>query len=194
MLINYDQSCCLYIVGSTVVAHSLKQWISAETPGTIEIIDPDRFDDLSEQSQCMLGFWTNEYRIAFLKKYNIKNYRWPTYIHPQAFVSETEFFGQGTVIYPMAHVGYHVQVGDFCVVGQLVSLGHSSQLGDQCVVGPGTIIGGSTQIGDNVSFGQSCSVRDKISICSNTTFNMTSAVTKSIVNPGAYYGNRKLAD
>ena len=194
MLINYDPSCCLYIIGSTEVADALQRWIPTETSGEVKIINPENFGDLEEQSQCILGFWTIEYRISFLKKYNIKNYRWPNYVHPQAFVSETNLFGQGVVIYPMSYVGNDAQIGDFCTIGQLVSIGHSTKLGNQCVVNPGTIIGGSTQIGDYVSFGQSCSVRDKISICDNTKFHMSSTVTKSVTKPGTYYSNRKLSD
>jgi UDP-3-O-[3-hydroxymyristoyl] glucosamine N-acyltransferase len=192
MLINYDPAHCLYIIGSTEVAIGLERWISAETSGKVKIIDPENFEDLKEQSQCILGFWTIEYRLSFLKKFNINNYRWPNYVHQQTFVSETNFLGQGIVIYPMSYVGNDAQIGDFCSVGQLVSIGHSAKLGNQCVVSPGTIIGGSTQIGDCVSFGQSCSVKDKISICSNTKFYMTSTVTKSISESGTYYGNRKV--
>lgn len=190
MLISYDPDRCLYIIGSTEVAMGLQQWISKETKGQTQIVKPEHFHTLDAGSQCMLGFWTMEYRLAFLQQHMIDQHTWPTYVHDRSFVSDEDLLGRGVVIYPMCYLGNGVRIGDFCAIGQLSSLGHSSSLGGGCVVSPGTVIGGSTKIGNSVSFGQSCSVRDKISICDATQFSMTSSVTKSITQPGFYIGNR----
>jgi UDP-3-O-[3-hydroxymyristoyl] glucosamine N-acyltransferase len=191
MLINYDPGKCLYIIGSSEVARGLHSWISLETSGQVKIVWPENFSIVEPHAQCVLAFWTIEYRSSFLGQYDIDRYQWPTYVHDRSFVSDPEFLGKGVVVYPMSYIGNDVRIGDFCAVGQLVSLGHSVSLGDQCVIGPGTVIGGSTQIGNCVYFGQSCSVRDKISICDNTKFSMTSKVTRSISESGEYYGIKK---
>jgi len=190
MLLNYDPLAPLYIIGTSVAASELQNWISQETLGAVITISKDEYYNLPADSQCIIGFQTIQYRINFLQTiYN--NTRWVTYIHPRAFVSDSTKLGNGTTIGPLTCINHKVTVDKHASIGPLVTIGHGATLGNNCVISPGVVIGGSAVVGDNVYFGQSSSVRDKITICSNTNFAMTSAVTKDIEQSGTYISNKK---
>lgn len=193
MLMDYDPGRPLYLIGSGIVVQSIRYWLTQDSNLDVRLIEPDQFSDLPPGSQCMLGFWTNHYRKKFIESQNVYQYSWPTYVHNDASINTTEtLLGRGTVIYPLAFVGYQVRLGDFGLVGQMSSVGHGARLGINNTVGPGSIIGGSTEIGDHVAIGQASSIKDKITIAGNTKLFMNSVVSKPIVEPGVYFGNKKV--
>jgi UDP-3-O-[3-hydroxymyristoyl] glucosamine N-acyltransferase len=192
MLIDYDCFKTLYILGDGIVAKELQAWISSEVTGSVQVISPDKYMTLPDQSQCMIGFQNIQYRQNFLLTALSYSRVWPTFIHPTAFVTNVELIESGTVISPMAAIGFNVSIAKFGMIGLHSKLGHNDKLGQNVVVSPGTTIGGSTTIGNNIFFGQSSSIRDKITICDNVIFNMNSIVTKDIMDAGVYYGNKKI--
>jgi hypothetical protein len=191
MLINYDPTVPLYIIGQSAVAVEIYEWVSEETAGEVKIIDPSRADDLPDHSQCMIGFMTVEYRVKFLLTALTRQWSWPTLIHPDSYFSKSSTVGNGSIISPKSTIGNNVVLGDFCLVGQQVNIGHGTKIGKNVVISPATIFGGSTTVGSNVTFGQMCSIKDKISIGSDVNFFMNSIVTKNIEQCGSYYGNKK---
>jgi UDP-3-O-[3-hydroxymyristoyl] glucosamine N-acyltransferase len=102
-----------------------------------------------------------------------------------------EKISNGTVIQPMVTVGYEASIGPFGWITPYCLVSHGDVLGSNVVLSPRVIVGGSTTIGDNVTIGIGTIVSDKINICSDCEFIMSSVVTKSIDQPGKYYGNKK---
>jgi UDP-3-O-[3-hydroxymyristoyl] glucosamine N-acyltransferase len=192
MLINYNSTNTLFIIGSGPYAHELKFWIANKINTSIELIHHNDFNSVPCGSQIMLGFQNLEYRKNLLSKHRLTDYVWPTFIHPSAIISNTQSMPIGVVINPQAVVGYGVILENFCNIGILSKIGHNCILGENNIVGPGTIIGGSTTVGDNVFFGQSCSIKDQINICNDVFFTMNSVVSKNINTPGKYVGNKKV--
>jgi UDP-3-O-[3-hydroxymyristoyl] glucosamine N-acyltransferase len=191
MILNYHTAQLIYIIGSGVVAHELQKWVQADSINPVIIVGFDAFQLLPLGSCCILGFWNIFYRQEFLAQDVITQYQWPTYVHPQAYVDDVNMLKPGTVVYPMCQVGYGVSIGEFGLIGPMCQLGHGCVLGPNVVISPSTVIGGSTVVGDHVMFGQHSSIRNKINIASNSKFTMNSVVTKDIVEPGNYYGNKR---
>jgi len=191
MLLYFKPTDPLYLVGTGVYTSELIEFIKEEHSGVVLGVSKEEYFALPDNAQCIIGFQRMNYRINFLQESAQLNRRWPTYVHPSTIISKTSIFGQGTVIGPNSCIGHSVTIGDFCSVAPLVSIGHGSTIGFNNALSPGTIIGGSTTVGNNVYFGQSSSIRDKINICDDVKFAMTSAVTKNIVEPGEYFGNKK---
>ena len=192
MLIHYDYDEPLYIIGSAGVAHEIFDMVSLDTMSTINLCTPKEFYQLPDGAQCMLGFLSQEYRINLLSKAIDLDRKWPSYVHPGAFVDPSVIINQGIFVYPLCYIGYKAILGDFCNIAPQAVVSHGCQLGKNVVLAPATLIGGSTTIGDNVVFGQKSLIRDKINIASDTVFYMSSLVTKDITEPGTYYNNKKV--
>lgn len=192
MLLDYDPVRPLYVIGTGIVADEICHWIREEQAGIslIKISETD-YVDLPNGSQCMLGFSNFSYRMKLLSNPIRNQHQWPSYVHPQAYVTSSASVSKGTVIQPMVAVGHEVRMGEFCLLTSFCHIGHGSRLGDHVLLYPGTMITGSVSVGNNVSFGQSTSVRDKTTIGNNIEFFMNSVVTKDILEPGTYYGNKK---
>lgn len=80
-------------------------------------------------------------------------------------------------------------IGDDCKIGALCSIGHNVVIGKETMITPGTIIGGSTVIGSNCWIGMRTVIRDHLSICDRVKIGMGSVVTRSINEPGLYFGS-----
>jgi len=191
MILNYNLIYPLYIIGTGPFALEIKNWVSAESAGDVIVTPVNEYFLLPENSQCMIGFLTMEYRNKFLSKALEVTRIWPTFIHPTSYVNSSVSLKDGTIVGPLAAVGYGTVIGRFASIGVLSKIGHRVIIGNNVVFSPGTNVGGSTTIDDNVKFGQACSVKDNITITRNTEFSMNSIVTKHITEPGNYIGNKK---
>jgi UDP-3-O-[3-hydroxymyristoyl] glucosamine N-acyltransferase len=187
MLLHYDNTKPVYIIGGDgISAQELYHWIKQEADAKlVDQYDP-KFD------QCIIGFQTLEYRIKFLNQVHKNTSLWPTYVHPMAVVSDLTLLGKGVIIHPQSVVGYRATINNYSVICQLSSIGHNAKIGINNVVSPGSVISGSAVTGNNIFFGQQSSIRDGITVCSDVFFTMNSVVTKDIVVPGKYVGNKKI--
>lgn len=192
MLNNFDPNKPLYVIGTGHSAHELHEFIRRDPTIDVEVIDVGKYFELEEYAQCMIGFQNIEYRVDFINRSKNLLRNWPSYIHPLADVCESSKIGKGTVIGPQTCIGHGVRLQDFCYISPFSLIGHGSVLGNNFVCSPGVIVGGSSIVGDNVFVGLSSCIRDKISVCNEVTLQMTSVVTKSITEPGTYYGNKKI--
>lgn len=191
MLWHHDPAQPILIIGDGVVAQQMLYRLQAENTLS-QLVSVTDAHNISLGSQCLLGFMNHAYRISMLDRLKHLDLRWPTYIHPTAVI-ETTSIGQGVVILDQCHVGWGAKVGDWCYLDTRVSVCHGSSLGQHCVLTVGTLIAGSTQIGNNVVTGLNSLVRNKISICDGVTLAMNSVVSRSIDEPGCYYGTRRIS-
>ena len=190
MLINYDSSKPLYLLGNGISSQEIFYFIDTEIDGEVLTIPLEDFEKLDDSSQCILSVQDINLRNEFIKKIKYFNRVWSSYIHPEAFVVNQKLVGQGVIIWPCTYIGYQVKIGNFSSIAQKCNVGHGAELGINVIMSPLVSVGGSTVIGNNVVFGLSCLIKDKISISDNTEFLMGSIVTKNIDTPGRYYGNR----
>jgi UDP-3-O-[3-hydroxymyristoyl] glucosamine N-acyltransferase len=192
MLINYDPSSTLYLVGNTnsITVREIFYWIKNEA-SNVKIVTFSEFENLEPDCQGLICSYNLELRSKLLDSIKHQPRRWPSFIHHTAFVSQPEKIGKGVIFYPMTFAGLDVQIGDHSSIAQLGCLSHGCKLGVNVLLGPKVIIGGSSTIGDNVYIGQGSIVRDKVDLCSNLRLAMNSQVSKTLDQPGTYFGNRK---
>ncbi|CAB4163908.1 CysE Serine acetyltransferase [uncultured Caudovirales phage] len=190
MLINYDTTNTLFILGKSIYAHELYELISNENTGKVESITTEQFLNLPKNSQCILGIKNMEFRQNFLENTIISQHCWPNYVHPSAVViSKRSVLAPGVIIGPLAIIGYNVILEAFCDVGPASTIGHGSQLGRNTIASNTVRVGGTSKIGANVFLSQMCSINTKITIVDNCTIGMNSVVTKDITVPGTYVGS-----
>ena len=189
MLLHYNKDKPIYIIGTGISAQELCYWIRDEADVVMVEHDHSVFDS---GSQCIIGFQTLEYRVKSLTKLQDANLTWPSYIHPNAFVSDLSRIGKGVIVHPMCYIGHLAEINNYSVICPCSSIGHNVKIGINNIISPSSTIGGSTVTGNNVYFGQRSSVKDQVKICSDVFFTMNSIVTTDIVDTGTYYGNRKI--
>ena len=192
MLNNFDPDRPLYVVGTGNTAYELAEFIQRDPSVYVTVVDVEKYLQLEDHAQCMIGFQNIEYRMDFIDRSKNLLRHWPSYIHPLADFCQSASIGKGVVIGPHTCIGHRVKLHDFCFISPFSLIGHGSALGNNFVCSPGVIVGGSTTVGNNVCVGLSSCIKDKISICDDVILQMTSVVTKSILQPGTYYGNKKL--
>ena len=103
-------------------------------------------------------------------------------------------------------IGTNVEIGVGCVVDKSLFEGHTRidddakidnhvQVAHDCRVGKGTIICSKVQLSGNVAIGTNCYLapgailRDQVEIADTVTLGMGAVVTRSIAQPGVYYGS-----
>jgi UDP-3-O-[3-hydroxymyristoyl] glucosamine N-acyltransferase len=70
----------------------------------------------------------------------------------------------------------------------MCNIGHNCFIDENTCFAPGVMVAGGVRIGKNCYLWQGVLIRDNISICDNVTIGIGSVVTKSITEPGVYYG------
>ena len=191
MLLHFDYHETLYVVGDGLYTHELVEYLYKDVMN-VKRVTREEYFTLPDYAQCIIGFHNMEYRISFLQESKNLKRRWPSFVHPNGTTSKYADIGHGVTIGPMNYVGYGASIADFCSTGPFVHIGHGAERGQNCIVNQFSAVGGSTVVGNNVEIGQSSTIRDKISICSDVQICMTSAVTKSIIETGKYFGNRRV--
>ena len=192
MLLNYDPTSVLYLIGTGVVADECRFCLERENVTDIIALKYNEWDKIPNQAQCVIGFqnYINKQRILTVDRIN--QYRWPTYMHPSAVVEDNRSLGQGCWIGSLANISFNSKVGDFSVVTSYSNVAHGCRLGRNNFLAPSTIICGSVTTGDNISFGVGSLIKDRITIGSDIEFIIDSVVTKDIPDSGRYYGNRRI--
>lgn len=191
MISDLPPDSSIYIIGTGVLAHEMAHWMGQTGLTNTTFVEPDQFVKVPKMSACVLGFAIPEYRKKFFDTNSIENMVWPYFIHPLCFMGGKNTIGRGTVIYPNVHIGYETQLGEFVFIHQNTNIGHKCKIGNHALISPTVSIGGGTTLGTGVNVGMSTVIKDSIEIGNNIDFMMSSVVTKSILESGSYFGNRK---
>lgn len=193
MLLNFNPIDAVYLIGSGVVSDECFYCLSKENIKNIIRLEYNELNMIPSGSQCILGFQNCSNRRRILTTDLIAKYKWPTYIHPAAVVDDIKSLGKGCWIGSLANVSFNAIIGDFCVVTSYSNVAHGCTLGQNNFLAPNTIICGSVKTGDHVSIGVGSIIKDHITLGSNIEFIIASVVTKNILEPGRYYGNRRMS-
>ena len=107
------------------------------------------------RSDChyIMGIANLKYRKLFSDKFSKDGADFITFIHCEAYVSESALIGKGVVIAPYVNVGPNVKIGDFTFLNSRSSMGHDTVVGKYNFISPNVCFSGFTQIGDENLFG-----------------------------------------
>jgi acyl-[acyl carrier protein]--UDP-N-acetylglucosamine O-acyltransferase len=87
-------------------------------------------------------------------------------------------------------IGYGSKIGSF------VNIGHNCSIGKHCILTSHVCLAGSVEVGDFAFISIGTTIRNKVSITDHVVIGQGSVVTKSLSEPGTYYGHPavKVAD
>jgi sugar O-acyltransferase (sialic acid O-acetyltransferase NeuD family) len=104
----------------------------------------------------------------------------PTIISDNAYVSERAVIGAGTIVMPGAVIMPNVKVGANCIINSKALLEHDVVVGDNSHISTGVIINGGTTIENECFVGSGAVVREGVIIGQNSFIGMKSTVTSNI--------------
>lgn len=187
MLMHYDSSQPLYILGTGVPAQRLLYNIQKEYQNQVYLVPDSDFTTIPKNSYCFFGFSNPEFRKHWINTLKLDDYQWVTYLHPTASVDDLSSIGKGCHIDAFSYLMWGTQCGEFTKICESVTVGHGTVLGSNVFIGPASTLGGSSKIGNHVYLGMRSVVKDKISIVDDCFFAMNTVIRKSVNKSGRYY-------
>jgi sugar O-acyltransferase (sialic acid O-acetyltransferase NeuD family) len=115
------------------------------------------------------------------KLLNNDKLKYPSFIHPNAWISKGVLIGKGCVIYPGTTINYGSKVGDFVVMNMNCSIGHHTQIGNYSSFAPGVNTGGHTVIEESVDMGIGSSTIQNIHVGSGSIVGGQSMVIQNVL-------------
>jgi sugar O-acyltransferase (sialic acid O-acetyltransferase NeuD family) len=112
----------------------------------------------------IIGIANLKYRRLFVDKFISDGAQFVSFVHPNAYVSESAEIGEGSIIGPNASIGPNVKVGKYTLINSRCSLGHDTIIGDYNFISPNVCFSGFTKIGDENLFGINAATIPKISV------------------------------
>lgn len=109
-------------------------------------------------------------------------------IHKESIISANIHLGSGNFFAAGSILNTNSKIGNHSIFNTNSCIDHDCKIGSFCHFAPGTIVCGNVEIGENVFLGAGSTVIPGIRICSNVFIGAGSLVTKSIDEPGLYYG------
>jgi sugar O-acyltransferase (sialic acid O-acetyltransferase NeuD family) len=112
----------------------------------------------------IIGIANLKYRKLFIDKFKAEGAEFVTFIHCNAYVSESSTIGEGTIIGPHANIGPNVKIGNYTLINSRCSLGHDTVIGDYNFISPNVCFSGFSKVGDENLFGINCSTIPNITV------------------------------
>jgi sugar O-acyltransferase (sialic acid O-acetyltransferase NeuD family) len=114
--------------------------------------------------QYVIGIANLEYRRSFIEKFKAEGGEFISFIHCNAYISESALIGEGTIIGPYVNIGPNVRIGKYNLINSRCSLGHDTIIGDYNFVSPNTCFSGFTEVGNENLFGINSTTIPKIKV------------------------------
>ncbi|PAU94021.1 acetyltransferase [Aliifodinibius salipaludis] len=94
--------------------------------------------------------------------------KFPTLIHPKAWISKGVSIGKGCIIYPGTTINYGSEINDFVCINMNCSLGHHTFVGRYSSFAPGVNTGGHSIVEEGTDIGIGASTLQGTCIGSNS--------------------------
>lgn len=117
-----------------------------------------------------------------------KNADLPTLVSPKATIANITRIGTGTAVFQGAIVNRGSTIGDGCIINSGALIEHGAQIGSWVHIATRACVNGDVKIGDRAMIGSCAVLRQGIEIADDVIVGMGSVVTKSLIEPGVYYG------
>jgi sugar O-acyltransferase (sialic acid O-acetyltransferase NeuD family) len=101
----------------------------------------------------IIGIANVLYRQLFVEHFRTQGANFISFIHCNAYISESAIIGEGSIIGPHVNIGPNVKVGKYSLINSRCSLGHDTIVGDFNFISPNVCMSGFTEVGDENLFG-----------------------------------------
>lgn len=123
----------------------------------------------------------NQTKISdIIQRTGAKPDRWPTIIHPTAWISPRVKIGRGVFIYPSVKVFNETRLSDLVMIMPGALIGVAVSIGYGVSISANAVIGGDTIIGKSVYVGQGSCVQEGVRIGDEAIIAMGAKVRKDV--------------
>jgi sugar O-acyltransferase (sialic acid O-acetyltransferase NeuD family) len=112
----------------------------------------------------LIGIANLKYRRLFIDKFINEGAEFVSFIHCNAYVSESAIVGEGNIICPNVNIGPNVRIGNYNLINSRCSLGHDTIIGNYNFISPNVCFSGFSKVGDENLFGINSTTIPKISL------------------------------
>lgn len=101
----------------------------------------------------IIGIAGLEDRQRIVAKLKAEGAVFVTFVHCNAYVSESATIGEGSIIGPNVNLGPNVRIGEFTLINARCSIAHDTIVGDYNFISPNVCFSGATEVGHGNLFG-----------------------------------------
>ncbi len=117
----------------------------------IRIVGPiARVADM-KPAQGVLAFGDNKLRREFARR--LREWKWLSVVHPNAYVHPSVFVGPGTVVFAGAVIQPATFIGEHVIINTGATVDHDCVIGDFVHIAPGAHLGGNVQVEEGALVG-----------------------------------------
>jgi len=140
-------------------------------------------------THALVGLGDNMLRLTRSRECQLEGLKLFSAVSPSASISPSASVGKGSVIQHGAVIDPSVNIGPVSIINKNSVVGHDSNLGTSVHVAGQVVLGGGCKIGSRVLIGLGSVILPNISIESDIVVGAGSVVTRSLVEPGVYFGS-----
>jgi UDP-3-O-[3-hydroxymyristoyl] glucosamine N-acyltransferase len=127
-----------------------------------------------------IGYGNLPARGRALERARVLGYRFPTLVHPRAWLEPGTALGQGVIVLAGVLIDQAVHVGDCCYLDQGVKLGEECVLGANNYLAAGATLGGGVRLGRDNFLGLDVTVTDGVVLGDGNFVNAKTLVYKDL--------------
>ncbi|MFK5981654.1 MAG: acetyltransferase [Flavobacteriaceae bacterium] len=142
-------------------------------------------DLLDENVVISIGNNRNRKNIAS----QLKNKKFPSFIHNSAVFYSSSTIGFGTLILPGSVIDADVKIKDFCIINNNATISHNVRIDSFVHIAINSAIAGGVEIGEGTLIGSGAIILPEIKIGKWVTIGAGAVVTKDIPDNALAYGN-----
>jgi len=119
-------------------------------------------------------------RKEIFDKLEKNNFRIPTLISSNSYISKYSKINKGSIIMNFAYIGPSVKVGKNCIINNRALIEHDSTIKDHCHISTGAIVNGNVKVGSGTFIGSGVILKNGISIGKNCIIGAGSIIKTNI--------------
>lgn len=135
-----------------------------------------------------LAISDNKKKLNFLN-FLLKDFDFPSLIHPKAWISPSAEIGKACVINPFVYLGPNAALKRGCFIHSLSNIDHDCVLGECVNVSPGVSLAGRVKVGKAAYIYTGASIKPDITIGAEAVVGAGSIVVKNVSSKCVVAGN-----
>lgn len=152
--------------------------------GGAEKLEELRRQGVGKAINAVGGIGNLHSRVTVFDRLKAGGFRFPTLVHPRAFVEVSARLGEGVQVFPHAYVGSESELEFGVIVNTAAVVSHDCRLHAYTNIAPGCLIAGAVTIGPRCLVGMGVTINLEVEVGEGARIG-NSAVVKSSVPAGA---------